>query len=233
MNTQTGITSSSKSGQTRRRILDAAYKLFLDQGYHATSMRQIATKAGLALGGIYNHFGSKEEIFSAIIAERHPYNQIIPLLAATEGDTVDEFAQNAAHAMVDELGHHPDLLNLMLIEIVEFKGSHVPALFESLFPKIMEIGTRFNRFDGQVRSIPAPLLMRAFFGMFFSYYITQIILTDLMPSMTQEDALDIFVDIFLNGVKNKNVTDGISQKLYSFKDGKPNVSNNLSHKVSH
>jgi AcrR family transcriptional regulator len=201
----TDISSLNKSERTRRVILEAAYSLFLDQGYHATSMRQIAERASLALGGIYNHFGSKEEIFTAIIAERHPYHQIIPLIAATEGETVDDFIHNAAHALVDALGHHPDFLNLMLIEIVEFKGKHVPELFESLFPKIMEIGTRFNRFDEQVRPIPIQLLMRAFLGMFFSYYITQIMLTGLMPSETQEDALDTFVDIFLNGVKKQVV----------------------------
>jgi AcrR family transcriptional regulator len=198
---QITISSSSKSAQARRRILDAAYKLFLDQGYHATSMRQIAARSEMALGGIYNHYGSKDEIFSAIITEKHPFRQIVPLLALAGGDTVDDFIHNAAHAMIDTLGHHPDFLNLMLIEIVEFKGKHIPDLFESLFPQILEIGTRFNEFNGQVRPIPIPLLMRAFLGMFFSYYITQILLVGLMPSVTQEESLDTFVDIFLNGVK--------------------------------
>jgi AcrR family transcriptional regulator len=201
MVTQTTTSSPNKSEQTRRRILDAAYKLFLDQGYHATSMRQIAARSGMALGGIYNHFGSKDDIFSAIIAEKHPYHQIVPLLATADGETVDEFIHNAAHAMIAALGHHPDFLNLMLIEIVEFKGKHIPRLFETLFPQIMEIGTRFERYDGQVRPFPIPLLMRAFLGMFFSYYITQILLVGLLPFETQEDSLDTFVDIFLNGVK--------------------------------
>ena len=46
----------SKGERTRQSILQAAYELFLEQGYAATSMRQIAERAGLALGGIYNHF---------------------------------------------------------------------------------------------------------------------------------------------------------------------------------
>jgi len=198
---QTIISSLSKSELTRRKILDSAYSLFLDQGYHATSMRQITAKAGMALGGIYNHFESKDEIFTAIIAEKHPYHQIVPLLAVTSGDTVEDFVFNAAHAMIDALGHHPDFLNLMLIEIVEFKGKHIPELFETLLPQIMEIGKRFDRFTGQIRPIPVPLLMRAFLGMFFSYYITQLLLSGIMPSVTQEDSLDTFVDIFLHGVK--------------------------------
>ena len=195
------ITSSNKSERTRRSILEASYSLFLDQGFHGTSMRQIARKSKLALGGIYNHFASKEEIFSAIIAERHPYHQIVPLLASAEGDTVDEFLSNAARLLVDALGENPDFLNIMLIEIVEFKAKHVPDLFETLFPQIIQIGMRLKSYDDQVRPIPVELMMRAFLGMFFSYYITQIMLAGLMPAGTQKDALNSFVDIFLNGIK--------------------------------
>lgn len=198
------VLSPSKSERTRRAILEAAYPLILEQGYHATSMRQIARKSKLALGGIYNHFGSKEEIFSAIIAEKHPLNTIVPLLASIEGDTVDKFIHNAAHTLVDNLGSQPDFLNLMLIEIVEFKAKHVPLLFETLFPKIVEIGSRFRGFDDQVRPIPMELLMRAFLGMFFSYYITQVLLAGLMPAGMQDNGLDSFVDIFLNGIKPNN-----------------------------
>jgi AcrR family transcriptional regulator len=197
-------TSLNKSERTRRTILEAAYSLILNQGYHATSMRQIARESGLALGGIYNHFGSKEEIFSAIIAEKHPLNTIVPLLASIEGDSVDEFIHNAAHTLIDHLGNQPDFLNLMLIEIVEFKAKHVPLLFETLFPRIVEIGSRFRGFDDQVRPIPIELLMRAFLGMFFSYYITQVMLAGLMPAGMQDDALDSFVDIFLNGIKPRD-----------------------------
>jgi AcrR family transcriptional regulator len=193
--------SSNKSERTRRAILEASYSLFLDQGFHATSMRQIARKSKLALGGIYNHFASKEEIFSVIIAERHPYHQIVPLLASAEGDTVDEFLSNAARLLVDALGDNPDFLNIMLIEIVEFKAKHVPDLFEALFPQVIQIGMRLKSYDDQVRPIPIELMMRAFLGMFFSYYITQIMLAGLMPAGMQKDALNSFVDIFLNGIK--------------------------------
>ena len=199
----TDSTSMNKNERTRHKILEAAYELFLDQGFHATSMRQIADKSGVALGGIYNHFKSKDDIFAAIIADKHPYHQIIPLLATVEGNTVDEFVSQAAHRLVEALGDNPDFLNIMLIEIVEFKAEHVPNLFESLFPQIRQIGMRMKQFEGQIRPIPVELLMRAFLGMFFSYYITQIMLAGLMPSGIQKDSLNLFIDIFLNGVRIK------------------------------
>ena len=72
-----------KKGEiTRLAIEDAAISLFLEQGYHATSMRQIKDRAYLALGGIYNHFSSKEEIFEGIIIDKHPYKQLVPAILA-------------------------------------------------------------------------------------------------------------------------------------------------------
>ncbi|HAV77637.1 MAG TPA: hypothetical protein DCX53_09830 [Anaerolineae bacterium] len=41
-----------KGKVTRLAIEDAAIELFMEQGYHATSMRQISKRAKLALGGI-------------------------------------------------------------------------------------------------------------------------------------------------------------------------------------
>ncbi len=190
----------TKGARTQKAILDAAYRLIIEQGYAATSMRQIAEKAGLALGGIYNHFESKEAVFQAIIQERHPFYQILPLLNLAEGETIEEYFRNAAHALVAALGHHPDFLNLMLVEIVEFKGRHVPLFFDKMFPTLMQIARRIYSLDGNLRSIPPPILMRAFLGMFFSYYITGVLLGSSMPQEMQSDALDRFVDIFLHGI---------------------------------
>ena len=58
----------TKGERTRQTIEEAAYELFLENGYSATSMRQIAERAELALGGIYNHFSGKEEILSTTAA---------------------------------------------------------------------------------------------------------------------------------------------------------------------
>ena len=190
----------TKGERTSRAIIDAAYDLIVEQGYAATSMRQIADKAGLALGGIYNHFSSKEEVFEAILEERHPFFQIIPLLNSTQGDSIESFARNAAHTLIAELGHHPEFLNLLLIEIVEFKGSHVPLIFEKMMPMILELAQRLSSLDGNMREIPQIVLVRAFMGMFFSYFITETLLNHIPFVEMPPDALDHFVDIFLHGI---------------------------------
>ena len=51
----------------REAILDAARKVFLDIGFGATSMDAIAVAAKVSKQTVYNHFGSKEELFAAMI----------------------------------------------------------------------------------------------------------------------------------------------------------------------
>lgn len=51
----------------RQDILDAARRLFVEQGYGPTKMSDIAAAAGLSKGGVYFHFVSKEEVFEALV----------------------------------------------------------------------------------------------------------------------------------------------------------------------
>jgi AcrR family transcriptional regulator len=190
----------SKGERTRAAILDAAYDLFIEQGFAATSMRDIAGRAGLAPGSLYNHFSSKEEIFAAIIELRHPFYRIMPILKGIQGNTIEEFVRNAAHTLVEQLGSYPEVLNLLLIEIVEFQGIHAPAVFMKFLPELAPLAERMQGMGGQIRQIPPFVLLRAFVGLFFSYYITGVLVGRAMPAEMQSDALDHFVDIFLHGL---------------------------------
>ncbi|MBO6759063.1 MAG: TetR/AcrR family transcriptional regulator [Roseibium sp.] len=72
------------NAQRRRLIAEAAAECFIEKGFHQTSIRDIARKAGVSLGNLYNHFDSKH----ALIAE----------IAALEADELDsvEMALNAS-----------------------------------------------------------------------------------------------------------------------------------------
>ena len=53
----------------RKTILDIARDIFLEQGFAATSMSQVAVRLGGSKGTLYNYFASKEELFSAMVTE--------------------------------------------------------------------------------------------------------------------------------------------------------------------
>lgn len=192
--------SYPRGEHTRQEILQSAHQLFLKNGYHGTSMRQIALGAGIAVGGIYNHFGSKDEIFMAVLAARHPIYDILPALDAAEGQDIESFVRDAAHKMVEIVKGRSDFLNLMFIELVEFNAEHVPQLFMTFFPQALAFVQRFFNNRQELRPIPIPILMRAYLGLFFSYVITDILMGNLMPVEMEQITLDHFVDIFLYGI---------------------------------
>ena len=188
---------SNKGGRTRGLLLDAAHLLFINQGYAATSMRQIAESAGLALGGIYNHFASKESVFRAILIERHPYQQIMPLIQKTQAQSGDHFDENTVRNLLNELGQHPKFFNLMLVELVEFKGKHLSEFFENV-----------------LCGVPPPAWLRVFLSIFVSYHMTQSLLIGLLPTETQEQSLDAFIDIFLYGILKSELVYEFSSAIH-------------------
>jgi AcrR family transcriptional regulator len=190
----------TKGERTRTEIISAAYRLFMARGYHGTSMRQVAREAGIALGGIYNHFSSKDDLFEAVLLSHHPYSQVLPAMKAAKGDNIADFVRDAAHRMVAGLEGRPDFLNLMFIELVEFRGRHVPLIFETIYPEVLVFARRFQEQSGHLRPIPFPILLRAFLGLFFSYVLTELFMGQRMPEAMRQGALDQFVDIFLHGI---------------------------------
>jgi AcrR family transcriptional regulator len=62
--------------ETKERILDAAETLFMEHGYEATSLRSLTTAADVNLAAVNYHFGTKEELFEAVLTRRlDPMNQ--------------------------------------------------------------------------------------------------------------------------------------------------------------
>lgn len=196
-----------KGEQTQARILDAAYNLFMAQGYHGTSMRQIAERASLTLGGVYNHFASKEDIWVAVLLDRHPYRAIVPLLQTAEGDTAEAFVRNAAQRLVGELSRRKDLLHLMFIELIEFNGAHIPTLYAHIAPELLPLFDVVNARMGGLRSMPLPVLARSFLGFFFSYYVTEALMPPALHALMGEDTLESFIDIYLYGVVAESARD--------------------------
>lgn len=71
----------------RRTILDAAGTCFAREGFHRTSMTQIATEAGVSTGALYLYFPSKEDIVEAIAEERHALEGALAATALAHPDT--------------------------------------------------------------------------------------------------------------------------------------------------
>lgn len=192
--------SIRKGERTRAALLEASYELFITQGYHATSTRDITTAVGLAVGGIYNYFRTKEDIYLALLTERHPLLQVLPALQNAQGDTVEELVCDAAVRMLEALGKHRRAFGLMYVELAEFRGRHLPQIVKMVQPSFLEFTQRLTQARGTLRDVPMPIMLRVFLGMFFSYFITDLLISKQLAVSVTQDAFDGFVDIYLHGI---------------------------------
>lgn len=81
----------SKSERTRGSILAAAARLFRNEGYYATTMRDIAQESGIEAGSIYYHFQSKDQILSEVLdlGVRQLYEKACDIVRPTKDSSKD------------------------------------------------------------------------------------------------------------------------------------------------
>ncbi len=191
---------------TRLEIIRAAHDLFIRKGYHGTSMRQIARDAGLALGGIYNHFSGKEDIFREVLFTYHPYHEIIAAVTSEQYDDFETLIRKAAHLINASFAQQPDLIHLMFIEMVEFRSSHIPELLDRILPQVSSIFAGFAQEGSPAYSVPVPVIIRTFIGSVLGYFLTENALGKDGPEAFRQVTLEQFLDIYLNGILDSEST---------------------------
>jgi AcrR family transcriptional regulator len=89
------VRKSGKRARTRERLIAVANVLFLEKGVRATSLQDIADRAGVTKGAIYSSFQSKEELVAEVIAATA--TALRPVLEAemTVGEIFDALAAEA------------------------------------------------------------------------------------------------------------------------------------------
>jgi AcrR family transcriptional regulator len=107
--------------ETKDKILDAAERLFADQGVAATSLRQVVGEAGVNLAAVHYHFGSKDEMLDALVTRKAgPVNDrrlalLDAYIAAAHGGavTVEKILWAFLSPMADVAGKNPQFVRVM------------------------------------------------------------------------------------------------------------------------
>ena len=81
--TRQRLTRAERSARTRAELMASAQQLFLRRGFHASSLELVAEEAGFTIGAVYSRFGSKADLFLAILDEH--IDQIVAGVAQVAG----------------------------------------------------------------------------------------------------------------------------------------------------
>src|SRR3954469_16193214 len=161
------------------RIEDAAKQLFIKQGFHATSMLNIAGRADTSLGNLYNYYPTKEAILGSIISK---YQRVIDERLKSMFEQIDEplsadgltkFARLAKEMVND----HHDFWLLMYIDVLEFENRHFRKMFEGLSSNLRR---RFSRYFTELKEsnalydgIDPAVGFTAAYMQFFNYFLVE------------------------------------------------------------
>jgi AcrR family transcriptional regulator len=131
-------TKNIQTGDTTTRILNQAMRLFLEKGYHGTSIDDITKAAGLTKGALYWHFKNKGDLLRRITGEfeKRYLDNLIHAVEGVKGGALDKFEKyirfNSAFAY-----HNRELCVSFETLAAELIGSQhrIEAEFRRIFKK--------------------------------------------------------------------------------------------------
>jgi AcrR family transcriptional regulator len=103
--------------EKRKLILDAAIRVFADQGYHGARVGDIAEHAGVAHGLLYHYFASKDDVLRTIFVEN--WGELIARFRAVElaDEGADEKLEAIAKILLRTWRNDPALVTVMVREV--------------------------------------------------------------------------------------------------------------------
>jgi TetR/AcrR family acrAB operon transcriptional repressor len=111
-----------QSSRSREKLLEAATKLFGERGYRDTSVQAIGETAGISRGSIFWHFGSKEGLLAAVVAQAFERWETETLVADVGDARGLEAVRRALASHRRFLGDGTDLLRLFYVLMFEALG---------------------------------------------------------------------------------------------------------------
>jgi AcrR family transcriptional regulator len=102
------------TGQERRsQLLDVGRTLFAEKGFEATSIEEVASRAGVTKPVVYEHFGGKEGLY-AVVVDREMERLLDGVTGALSGGTTRDLLEQAALAFLVYIEEQPDGFRILV-----------------------------------------------------------------------------------------------------------------------
>ena len=123
-----------ESSAVRARLLDAAVRLFAEQGVAGTTVAEIAARAGVTSAMVHYYFKTKDQLLDAVVAEKLVGEFIASVAGALDRGEFDPLAlvEQLVWRIVEASDHMPWLPPLWVREVISQGG----ALREKLIQRV-------------------------------------------------------------------------------------------------
>jgi AcrR family transcriptional regulator len=202
--------TDSEAQSIQERILEAARTLFLTKGYHGSNLRDIARAAQVSMGGIYHHFGSKEEIYHALLHATAAPEALGRIVAHFQVSQFPDNLGEIGEAIFEVARAHRDYFKLMYIDVVEFQSRNVSQLisgFRKGFNRVASDLLAHRQASGELSSDVHPAVMlRCMFDLFLYFVLEEVMLDTSLASelgMTDRELADQMARMVLRGAKTR------------------------------
>ena len=187
--------------ETREQILSAATDAFAQQGYHQTSMDQIAKAAGLSKGAVYYFFENKAALFLAVVQDGLRYLDEQGEALRTSYYPIQQSLRRFVAAYVSACRNYPKIAALLFTGRVEQLEPELNDALKTLMQKqvarlcdLLQEGIS----AGILRPIKPQWVISAFAGMLANLCCDQTLPIDQTP--TQEEATEVLCTLLLDGL---------------------------------
>ncbi len=198
-------------------IETVAKDLFIKQGFHKTSMREISNKTKVSLGNLYNYYKTKEAIFESIINRylTEVDRKLMKIFSEIEEPLEPASLRKMGESVGGLVNENYDFWLLMYIDVLEFRNEHFCKMFEGLTERFRSVfDEKFSRAvaNGDLRAgVDPAVAFTAAYMQFFNYFLVEKLFGgNLHFGLSEEQALNSLTKIFSYGILSE-------QKLAQFK----------------
>ena len=163
--------------KNKLKIEQAALALFTRKGFHGTTVREIARKAGVSMGKLYIYYETKEDIFIDLVERSGKHmealrqKELMPLMNSPDPETLKKLAMAIGRIVSENL----DYWRLMYIDVVEFRHKHFVHGFREIAGGLRTYSTALFR-NAEVpfpRGVDPGLAYTSIYLHFFTYFLVE------------------------------------------------------------
>ena len=191
--------------RNQEKIEAAALRLFIQRGFHGTSVRDIARGAGVSLGNVYNYYRTKDQLFSSLV-RRYEAKMAALLrdeLSVVTGAIDDPQNLRRLAAGVRRIVYkEPDYWRLMYMDITEFGNRHFAFVFRHLSKRLQSLLQHPIAMADGGRVKPS-LAFTAIYLQFFTYFLVEKLFGGRNHlGVPEAEAIEQLIEIFIHGVRS-------------------------------